>query len=226
MTIVLGAEFTEAPTRVLTTSGWMLLDEEYVPRVVAGEHLNAHFEAKAALAIAARTFLLRAMRDRPTFGRSVPIPSGEGFQVFARSMTDECLAASLQTRGVVLRYRGRLILANYVAGALWSVNGVGADPTHTERFVTYNVGRRGPAVLPSPIALGTHPGNRGCMGQNCAQFLAVQGYDREMILRFFYGEDIEFYELGQHEMSTQGKTGGTAALAFVALAMLGMMGRK
>ncbi len=227
MTILFGEEPTTAPDRVLTTSGWLLLDDEYVPRVVVGEHVHAHFEAKKALAIAARTFLLRSMRDRPTFGRLTPIPSGEGFQVFAKSVTHECLAASLQTRGIVLRYGGRMILANHVAGALWSVSGAGADPTHTERFVTYNVGRRGPAVLPSTISLSSHPGNRGCMSQNCADFLATQGYDHRMILRFFYGEDIEFYELGKAEMSAPGKTGSTAALALVALAMLGMtMGRK
>jgi len=227
MTILLGAEPTEAPERVLTIAGWMSLDDEYVPRVIAGEHLQAFFESKAALAIAARTYLLRSMRDRPTFGRSTPIPSGDSFQVFARSATAECVAASLHTRGIVLRHGGRIILANHVAGAYWSVNGVGADPTHTERFVTYNVGRSGPAVIPSSIALRTHPGNRGCLGQNCAQFLAGQGYDHRMILRFFYGDDIEFYELGKHEISRQRQTGGVTGVALVALAVLGMtIGRR
>lgn len=226
MTLVLGEEPTELPDRVLTASGWMLLDDEYVPRVIAGEHLRAHFQAKAALAIAARTFLLRSMRDRSTFGRTTPIPSGEGFQVFAKSATSECLAASLQTRGIVLRHGGRMILANHVAGAPWSASGAGADPTHTERFVTYNVGRRGPAVVPSSIALSTHPGNRGCLSQNCANFLAAQGYDYRMILRFFYGEDVEFHQFGKQEMSTQGKTGGGIAVALFGLALLGMVGRK
>lgn len=228
MTIVLGEEPTGAPERVLTVAGWMSLEHEYVPRVVAGEHLRAHFEAKAALAIAARTFLLRAMRDRPTLGRLTAIPNGQDFQVFAQGATDECVAASLSTRGVVLRHRGRLILANHVAGAYWNANGtLGADPTKTERFVTYNVGRSGPAIIPTPIASSTHPGNRGCLGQNCAHFLAGQGYDHRMILRFFYGEDIEFHELGNNEIGTQRKTAGAAALAFVALGLLGMtIGRK
>jgi hypothetical protein len=228
VTIVLGQEPTEAPERVLTVAGWMSLDEEYVPRVVAGEYLRARFEAKAALAIAARTYALRSMRDRPTLGRSTPIPNGEDFQVFARSATDECIAASLQTRGVVLRHHGRMILANHVAGAVWNFDGsISPDPTKTERWVTYNIGRSGPAVIPTPIALRTHPGNRGCMGQNCAHFLAGQGYDHRMILRFFYGEDIELSELGKREMSTQEKKNGATALAFVALAMLGMtIGRE
>jgi hypothetical protein len=65
------------------------------------------------------------------------------------------------------------------------------------------------------------------MSQNCADFLAKQGYDHQMILRFFYGEDVELYELGKTEMTAPRKTGSTAALALVALAMLGMtMGRK
>ena len=227
MSIVIGPEPTQLPERVFTAAGWMSLDDEYVPRVIAGEHLHAHFEAKAALAIAARTFLLRTMRDRAAFGRLTPIPSGEGFQVFARSTNAECIAASLQTRGVVLRYGGRMILANYVAGAHWSASGAGLDPTRTERFVTYNVGRRGPSVRPSSIAFLTHPGNRGCLSQNCADFLAGQGYDRKMILRFFYGEDVEFFELGKHSTSLQEKTGGSAAVALVALAVLGLtMGRK
>lgn len=225
MTITLGAEPTEAPERVLTVAGWMLLEHEYVPRVVAGEHLHARFEAKAALAIAARTYLLRAMRDRPTLGRMTPIPNGEGFQVFAKYATEECVAASLYTRGVVLRYGGRLILANHVAGAYWNSDGsLGRDPTKTERWVTYNVGRSGHDVIRSPIALRTHPGNRGCMGQNCADWLAQQGYDHRAILRYFYGEDIEFHRFDD---TTAVTSNGSPLTGMLALAALGvMLGRR
>ena len=45
--MVMGEEPTEAPERVFTTAGWLSLEREYVPRVVAGEHLHAHPEAKA-----------------------------------------------------------------------------------------------------------------------------------------------------------------------------------
>lgn len=218
MTILLGAEPTEAPERVFTIAGWMSLDYEYVPRVVAGEHLHAHFEAKAALAIAARTYLLRAMRDRPMFGRSTPIPSGESFQVLAKNATAECIAASLHTHGIVLRHGGRMILANHVAGAYWNPDGsLGQDATKTERFVTYNVGRSGYSVIPTPLALRTHPGNRGCFGQNCADWLARQGYDYRAILRFFYGEDIKFHTFGSTATNTRSSFAGLLALAVLGL---------
>ncbi|TKC99855.1 SpoIID/LytB domain-containing protein [Polyangium fumosum] len=216
--MVLGEEPNEAPERVLTTAGWLSLEREYVPRVVAGEHFHAHPEAKATLAIAARTYVLRAMRDRPTLGRTTPIPNGESFQVFARGATEECAIAASMTRGIVLRYQGRMILANHVAGAQWRRDGSpGPDSTNTERWVTYNVGRRGLDVVPTGLSLRSHPGNRGCLGQHCANWLAAQGYDHRTILRFFYGEDIEFHELGSGESPGLGRT----MFGILALAVLG-----
>ncbi len=213
-------EPTEAPERILTTAGWLSLEREYVPRVVAGEHLHAHPEAKAALAIAARTFVLRAMRDRVTLGRTTAIPSGEQFQVFARHATADCIEAAARTQGIVLRYQGRMILANHVAGAYWNPNGSpGSDPTKTERWVTYNVGRRGREVIPTSLSLRSHPGNRGCLGQHCAHWLASQGYEHGTILRFFYGEDIESHELGGGGESTGG---GRTLFGILALAVFGM----
>ncbi|MDI1444878.1 SpoIID/LytB domain-containing protein [Polyangium sp. 6x1] len=216
--MVLGEEPTEAPERILTTAGWLSLEREYVPRVVAGEHLHADPEAKAALAIAARTFVLRAMRDRLTLGRTTAIPSGARFQVIAPSATADCLEAAARTRGIVLRYQGRMILANHVAGAHWNLDGSqGSDATNTERWVTYNVGRRGRDVIPTRLSLRSHPGNRGCLGQNSSNWLAAQGYDHRTILRLFYGEDIEFHELGG------GKSTGIdrALVGILALAVVG-----
>ncbi|WP_281312499.1 SpoIID/LytB domain-containing protein [Polyangium sp. y55x31] len=224
MSMVLGAEPAQAPERVLTTAGWLSLEHEYVPRVVAGEHLHAHPEAKAALAIAARTFVLRAMRDRPTLGRTTPIPSGEGFQVFARGASEECVIAASVTQGIVLRYQGRMILANHVAGAYWKPDGsLGSDPTNTERWVTYNLGRRGGDVIPTGLSLRSHPGNRGCLGQHCANWLAAQGYDHRTILRFFYGDDVELHELASRE-----RTGlvGRALWGVLALAIIGITMRR
>lgn len=216
--VSIGEEPVEAPEQVLTVAGWLSLEREYVPRVVAGEFLHAHPEAKAALAIAARTFVLRSMRDRPTFGRLTPIPSGEGFQVLAKYATEECFVAAVRTRGVVLRYRGRMILANHVAGAYWNRDGsMGADPTNTERWVTYNVGRAGAEVIPTRLSLRTHPGNRGCLGQNCAEWLARQGCDYRSILRWFYGEDIEFHELDGHAARAGASLAGLLALAFLGM---------
>ncbi|UQA58586.1 SpoIID/LytB domain-containing protein [Polyangium aurulentum] len=210
-------ELEELPERVLTVEGWLQFEEEYLPRVCAGEHLNAHPEAKAALVIAARTFVLRAMRDHPMLGRTVPIKNGESFQVFARSASPECVAAAARTRGIVLRYGGRLILANHVAGARWREDGSrGVDPTNTERWVTYNQGRSGVDVIPTGLALKAHPGNRGCLSQNGAHWLAGHGWEYAGILRFFYGEDVEFAQLG----GGAGLGGGLVALA--ALAVIGL----
>ncbi|TKC93706.1 SpoIID/LytB domain-containing protein [Polyangium fumosum] len=201
--IPIGAEPGEAPARVLTVAGWLSLDNEYVPGVVAGEHVNAHPEAKAALAIAARTYVLRAMRDRSGLGLTAPIPNGEGFQVFAQRPSDECMTAAARTRGMVLRYRGRLVLANHVAGAYRTTNGgLGPDPTNTERYVTYNIGRSGASVIPTRLSLRSHPGNRGCFGQHCAHWLGTQGIDHPTILRVFYGEDIEVHALDNRQRAT------------------------
>ncbi|WP_170230019.1 SpoIID/LytB domain-containing protein [Polyangium fumosum] len=224
MSIPMGDESTTAPEQVLTTAGWLSLDLEYVPRVVAGEHLHAHPEAKAALAIAARTFVLRAMRDRPTLGRTTAIPSGEQFQVFSRYSGEGCVKASTRTQGIVLRYQGRMILANHVAGAYWKPDGShGPDPTNTERWVTYNAGRQGRDVIPTHLSLRSHPGNRGCLGQHCAHWLAAQGYDYASILRFFYGEDIEFHELSRGERTGQL---GQVLFGVLALAVLGVTVRR
>ncbi|MDI1450776.1 SpoIID/LytB domain-containing protein [Polyangium sp. 6x1] len=206
-------EPTESALTVLTVEGELPFEEDYLPRVIAGEHLHAAPEAKCALAIAARTFVLRAMRDHPTLGRSTPIPNSQRFQLFGRVATPECADAVARTRGVVMYHNGRLILANYVAGALWTRDGAPSDdPTNTERWVTYNLGRRGNEVKQTALSLKAHPGNRGCMSQNGAQWLAMHGWNCWSILRFFYGDDIEFRRL-RHP-------GGLGAAA---VAILGLM---
>ncbi|MDI1434936.1 SpoIID/LytB domain-containing protein [Polyangium sorediatum] len=209
-------ELEEAPERILTVEGWLSLEEEYLPRVCAGEHLHAHPEAKAALVIAARTFVLRAMRDHPTLGRTTPIRNGDMFQAFSREANEECAAAATRTRGFVMRYGGKLILANHVAGAPWREDGSrGPDASGTEKYVTYNYGRSGTDVILTRLALTIHPGNRGCLSQNGAHWLGEHGFDCEGILRFFYGEDVEIV---QFEASRGGSVAG-----FVGLAALGML---
>lgn len=189
-------EWARLPEEVFTRDGWMPL-EEYVARVCTGElAADAHPEAIAAQAIAARTYVARAMRDHPALGRMSPIPTGPRFQVMAKSAGEACRDATERTRGKVILYQGRLILANYVAGALWTQGGLpGNDPTSTERWVTYNAGKRGNDVRPTGLSLRTHPGNRGCMSQNGAAWLAANGYHHMSILRFFYGDDIDVRKL-------------------------------
>ncbi|MDC3958546.1 hypothetical protein KEG38_32120 [Polyangium jinanense] len=217
------AELEEAPERILTVEGWLSLEEEYLPRVCAGEHLHAHPEAKAAIVIAARTFVLRAMRDHPTLGRVTPIKNGAMFQAFARRASEECVAAAQRTRGFVMRYGGKLILANHVAGAPWREDGSRElDASGTEKYVTYNFGRSGADVIPTRLALTTHPGNRGCLSQNGAHWLGDHGLDCEKILRFFYGEDIKIVQFGVRQV---GSLAGLVALAALGVFGLGVDGK-
>ena len=182
--------------RVFTVDGWMDLEREYVPRVVTRENGAAAPEALKAQAVAARTYVLRAMRDKPTLGTPArPIPNSQSFQTYAAAATPACMAAAKATARVVATYQNELIFANYVAGALWSASGEpSSDPTNTERWVTYNEGKHGKAVTPTKLA-AAHKANRGCMSQNGAHWLALHGYVYHQILRFFYGADVELRNL-------------------------------
>lgn len=62
----------------------------------------------------------------------------------------------------------------------------------TEVVVTRNEGRRGPAVVGTPMA-PARATNRGAFGQYASVCLAENlGYETGDILRFFYGDDIGF----------------------------------
>jgi hypothetical protein len=214
------------PDRVLTVDGWMRLEEEYLPRVVTRENGMAHTEALKAQAIAARTFVLCAMRDRRSLGRTQPIENGEHFQAYAAKATTRAIEATEATRGTVGRYKGELIIANYVAGAIWKADGSpGNDPTNTERWVTYNEGRTGDAVRPTKLSLSTRSDNRGCKSQNGADWLGRHGQAYPAILRFFYGADLEL--TGPHDVPGSTETeiadsAGAAPLLMVAAAAVGL----
>lgn len=181
-------------TLLFTDEGWMDLEEQYVPAVVAADFAIHKWAALEARAIVARTYVLRAMRDDPKLGtEEKPIPNSDRFQVFAAKATGEAREAAQSTKRLVCRYKGQLILCNSVAGALWSGKGSpGEDATDTERWVTYNEGKAGAAVKPSGISLESRPDNRGCLSSNGAEWLASEaGYDFPQILRYFYGADLE-----------------------------------
>ncbi|MEQ9324103.1 MAG: SpoIID/LytB domain-containing protein [Polyangiaceae bacterium] len=186
---------SETPSMVFTAEdGWLDIEDDYLPRVCTQENGNAAYQALEAQAIAARTYLLRAMRDDDELGTEAkPVVNGESFQAYAATSNPGCAQAAEATRGVVARYQGELIVANYVAGALVRADGtIGKDPTHTEIFVTYNEGKSGSDVTPAPkpIALPSRPDNRGCMGQNRADYLAKTGSFADGILAYFYGTDM------------------------------------
>lgn len=184
--------------RVYTEDGWWHLEDAYVPAVVAAEIGASAPAAMEAQAIAARTYVLRAMRDDPKLGTPAkPIRSSESFQVYdkgkaGKEANTRALFASWATTGLVMRWGGQLIIANYVAGARWTGKAqLGDDYSGTEKWVTYNEGKTGRNVKPSPLSLKTRSDNRGCMSQNGAMWLAEHGYNHAAILRYFYGADIE-----------------------------------
>lgn len=180
-----------APTWLVTEDGWMDI-EDYVARVCTRENGAAAFEALKAQAVAARTYVLRAMRDEGPIGTPAkPIPNSQAFQTYAPVASPACSAATGQTRGLVLRYRGALIVANYVAGARLGQDGAFADdPTRTEKWVTYNRGRTGPQVVPTPLSRIDRMDNRGCLSQNGSDWMARRGHDFVTILRFYFGDDV------------------------------------
>ena len=176
---------------LVTQDGWMEL-EDYVARVCTRENGAAAFEALKAQAVAARTYVLRAMRDEGPIGTAAePLPNSEKFQTYAAVASPGCFAAAAQTRGLVLRVAGALIVANYVAGARLKDDGtVQDDPTRTEKWVTYNRGRTGTLVIPTPLSRVDRSDNRGCMSQNGSDWMARRGLDFGAILRFYYGDDV------------------------------------
>lgn len=192
-------ELRDAPDQIYTVDGWMSLESDYIPRVCTQENGNADYQALVAQAIAARTYLLRAMRDDSALGTTAkPVGNGEFFQAYSATANPGCVAATNESRGVVMTWSGELIVANYVAGALVRSDGsLGKDPTHTQHFVTINDGKSGADVTPAPrpIALPSRSDNRGCMGQNRAHHLSLNGYFAHEILEYFYGNDIEFVGL-------------------------------
>lgn len=165
--------------------------EDYIARVVTNENGHADTEALKAQAIAARTYVLRAMRDSPSLGTEArPLVNSQSFQTYASVPNAASAAATRATAGMVAEYDGALVQANYVAGALLDAQGnQGEDPTGTEKWVTYNEGLTGADVRPTPLS-GRRSDNRGCMSQNGADWLARHGYSAVRILRYYYGADL------------------------------------
>jgi lysophospholipase L1-like esterase len=175
--------------------GELALDD-YAARVVTAELGGSrHLEALKAQAIAARTYVQHALHSDPALGTEAkPVRNGQDFQVAAAVATALPRRAAKETRGGVAFYRGRLILANYVAGAPWAPGaweGIASPKYPTEKYVTYNAGRVGASVFPTQQANPRHPDNRGTLSQNGADALAARGWTWPRILRFFYGDDLQ-----------------------------------
>lgn len=168
--------------------GQIDVETQYLPRVVQCENGAAGFEALKAQAVAARSYLYYRLR---LVGY---IRDGQQDQVYScgRTPTRQQVEAVRATSGLVLAHGGDTVATFYVAGAEPagpSCAGEGAGLANTERFVTYNEGRTGADVEPSPLGDTSNPQNRGCMSQNGADCLAQQGQTYDDILRFYYGAD-------------------------------------
>jgi hypothetical protein len=175
-------------------SGWVSVEDTYLPRVVTAENGTALPEALRAQAVAARTYLLFNVRGGGYGTPQKPVPSSQLFQVMGRTASAAAVRACADTRGEVATWRGACITGNYVAGSRWDdFMSPAADGARTEHFVTYNWKKSGADVRPSPLA-GPIPANRGCMSQNgaawCARFLRAPPFDYVGILRVFYGADL------------------------------------
>lgn len=178
---------------VYTSEGWMDLEEQYIPGCVAAELPDGRAAACRAVAVAARTYVLRAMAEHPILGTEAkPIPNHAKFQVFQKTAPTNVREALSSVRSIVARYRGELVLCNHVLGAPWDKSGkpILPDMTDTEQWVTHNSGKTGAAVDPSPISNTSRPDNRGCLSARGADWLAAQGYNYASILRYFYGADL------------------------------------
>ncbi len=174
--------------------GWVDVENDYIPRVVACENGAAPFEALKAQAVTARSYLYYKMDGEGSIG------DGQHDQVYTCGNQPQQIHydAAAETAGQVIRYSGVTICSFYVAGAIPSTSSCipapgDPDSFNTERFVTYNEGYSGDDVEQSTLGW-VNPSNvynRGCMSQNGSSCLdSVRGYTYRQILNFYYGEDI------------------------------------
>lgn len=177
------------------------METEYLPNVLACEAPGqAGLEMLKAQAIAARSY---AYYHAIANGE---ICNGQGCQVFScgRTPTELHKQAVEETSGVILRYNENLTIGFYVAGDSSPDSqcvGNSSGVANTERWVTYNEGKSGDDIDQSRIAWRHKPSdrdwgqNRGALSQWGAHCLAENmDYSSTDILRFFYGDDVEFQQ--------------------------------
>jgi peptidoglycan hydrolase-like amidase len=169
--------------------GSRALEEDYLPHVLACENRGAGLEALKALAVAARSVAFYEM------ARTGSICDSQGCQVYTCNNQPDALVhqAVEATRGEHLSYgETKFTYGFYVAGdsSISSATQCKSDET----YVTYNEGRSRAEVEQSSLgfvdANGVNPANRGCMSQWGSRCLESEGYEKDQILRFYYGDDI------------------------------------
>jgi hypothetical protein len=173
-------------------------ETDYLPHVVACENGGAGTVALEVQAIAARSVLYWEM------GTHGSICDGQGCQVYscAAAPGPEHHAAVAATSGKYLAYNGNVTYAFYVNGDKNTAPPacVGDPAAQNEKWITYNAGKSGTDVEQTTLGFVFDPSdagygqNRGCMGQWGSRCLEAAGVDRDGILRFYYGEDIELLQ--------------------------------
>lgn len=118
--------------QVRTSAGILDIETQYLPRVVEGEiaGVTSSPEALKAQAVAARTYLLRQMKDRPGLGTTTSVPCGPSFQACASTASAASKAAVAATKGETVTFQGALITGNYDAGAHADTDGTPLPPSH------------------------------------------------------------------------------------------------
>lgn len=171
--------------------GTLDVETDYLPQVVTCENGGASFAALESQAVAARSFLYYKLQSGGSIG------DGQGDQVYTcgASAGDDQRRAVAETSGQILTYQDTIVAAFFVAGALQmgpDCTGGTNDPTATERYVTYNMGKTGADVEQTSLGYISpqNYANRGCQSQNGAHCLSDAGWDYDSILRFYYGDDI------------------------------------
>jgi hypothetical protein len=151
-------------------------------------------EALKVQAVAARTYAYYKIKTAGS------VKDGTGDQVYScgKSPSTKHYQAVKETAGQVLRYKGTVICAFYVAGAKPTASSCVAkssdsDPTYTEKYVTYNAGKTGNSITQTKLGWVSTSNvyNRGCMSQNGSHCLSLHKKTYKQILPFYYGSDIE-----------------------------------
>jgi hypothetical protein len=193
------AALCTVPVRTGGTTKQIATESDYVPHVVACEHGNATEPATLeAQAVAARSYAYYKVNiENKTLddsqGDQVYSCAGRNLEDLSATQQARIKAAVTKTKGQILTHNGLIIAAFYVAGSNTqnaSCKPSASEKSGTEKHVTYNEGKSGSAVTPSPLGSSSSPRNRGCMSQLGALCLGKKGYSYQQIIRFYYGSDI------------------------------------
>ncbi len=201
--------YLEAPCQVNVEGvGMVDVEEAYIPGVVSCENPNAGPEGLKAQAVEARSFLYYKL----FVAGATSISNSQGDQVYSCSYQPngpkpEHFEAARATKGQYLQWENQIVASFYVAGTIppnpdagdpygsCLPNG-GNDPTNTQRWVTYNLGKTGCDIDMTnlgftPADCRGNPHNRGCASQNGHTCLDAAGVPYQEQFKFFYGDDIE-----------------------------------